>query len=205
MVGRASPRKPSAMRHFLLEQTNNHQISTERISLTFMILQFNLYYTAQFPFYCDNCKFFFLSFSFFNRTIIISLQKETEKFLYCEQILQSSKAHEAWGAIGMTSYSFQYSTINEDTQVVPFIPSPLISSLFQFIHLKVVQFNGTNPMPCCKAKVSHQTAATSREMLVVRTYLVTSQHCSSKSSNRCGPFSLPPPPYIVFFSLMTHS
>jgi hypothetical protein len=49
---------------------------------------------------------FFLFFSFFNRTIILPLQKETEKFLYCEQILQSSEAHEAWGAIGMTSYSF---------------------------------------------------------------------------------------------------
>jgi hypothetical protein len=49
---------------------------------------------------------FFLSFSFFNRTIILPLQKETEKFLYCEQIFQSSEAHESWGAIGMTSYSF---------------------------------------------------------------------------------------------------
>lgn len=95
------------MRHFLLEQTNIHQISTERISLTFMILQFNLYYTSPFSILLRQLqKKIFLSFSFFNRTIKFSLQKVTEKFLYCEQILQSFEAHEAWGAIGMTSYSF---------------------------------------------------------------------------------------------------
>jgi hypothetical protein len=93
------------MRHFLLEQTNIHQISTERLLNVHDFAVQSLLHNP-FSILLRQLQTFFLSFSFFNRTIILPLQKETEKFLYCEQILQSSEAHEAWGAIGMTSYSF---------------------------------------------------------------------------------------------------
>lgn len=166
-----------------------------------MILQFNL--LLQNPFSILLCNSFVCLSFFIYRTIILYLQRETKNSFTANKCCSLPKHTRHGEQFAWQFIPFSTPQINEDTQVLPFIPSHLISSLF-FSSLstwrQVVQFNGTNPVPCCKAKVSHQTTATSSEMLVVRTYLVTFQHCSSKSSNRCGLFSLPP--YIVFFSLM---